>query len=168
MNIISTGGLFNSAKPKRNLSPQRSAKRLKRMQTVGDDVFDFNAANAAIMASMRTSDAKFTADNAAIDAKFTADNAAIMDSMRTSDAKFTADLRTSSDKFTADNAAIAQAISNPAAAALQTSVAGTDTRVVPTTVTLPPSSSTSTPSTGTSPLTIAAIGFGVLKLLAII
>jgi len=43
-----------------------------------------------------------------------------------------------------------------------------NTAVVPTTVTLPPSSSTSTPSTGTSPLTIAAIGFGVLKLLAII
>ena len=41
-------------------------------------------------------------------------------------------------------------------------------RVVPTTVVLPPSSTTSTPSTGTSPLTIAAIGFGVLKLLAII
>ena len=65
-------------------------------------------------------------------------------------------------------AATAQPISNPAAAALQTSVAGTDTKVVPTTVTLPPSSSTSTPSTGTSPLTIAAIGLGVLKLLAII
>ena len=77
--------------------------------------------------------------------------------------------RTSSAKFTADNAAIAATISNPAAAALQTSVAGTDTKVVPTTAVLPPTSSApSTPSTGTSPLTIAAIGFGVLKLLAII
>jgi hypothetical protein len=44
-------------------------------------------------------------------------------------------------------------------------VPGTDTKVVPTTVTVPPSS---TPSTGTSPLTIAAIGLGVLKLLAVI
>jgi len=102
------------------------------------------------------------------DAKFTADNAAIADFIRTSSAKFTADNAAISAKFTADNAAIAQAISNPAAAALQTSVAGTDTRVIPTTVALPDSSSTSTPSTGTNPLTIAAIGFGVLKLLAVI
>ena len=158
MNIISASGFFNGFKP-RHKRPKRmlGTPKRARMQTVGDDVFDFDAANAAIMDSMRTSDAKFTADNAAI-----------MDSMKTSDAKFTADNAAISAKFTADNAAIARAISNPAAAALQTSVAGTDTKVVPTTVVLPPSSSTSTPSTGTSPLTIAAIGFGVLKLLAII
>ena len=52
--------------------------------------------------------------------------------------------------------------------AAEKQINSTTDRVVPTTVVLPPSSSTSTPSTGTSPLTIAAIGFGVLKLLAII